>query len=317
MSENSKAQLGPAFSIVIPSYNSDETLIELARRTDAVFKKVLCESYELIIVDDGSSNTETWRVCELIASQFNAIALRLTRNYGKAGAILCGLNHASGQWVITIDDDLQQIPEDIPALAKMRSHDVVVGCIVEKKHGRFIRLTSKIKSYFDRLILGVPHTMSPMKLIRSEVVTAMLEAHSSRPFIPAMLSDVTSDFVSVPITHSPSRLKESRYSMLKRLSQFSNLVIGNSTLLLRVIGMIGAATSISGFVFAIYTIVRALVGIDILSGWASLIVINLTFGGLILIALGINGEYLLRTLENTSNKPAYRVQRISSRKQRE
>ena len=126
----------------------------------------------------------------------------------------------------------------------------------------------------------------------------------------ALMSGVTRDFVSVPITHHASRCKKSRYSLMRRFSQFSNLLIGNSSLLLRVLGSIGALSALSGFAYTFYTIARVFLGQPIQAGWPSLIVVNLFFGGLILIALSINGEYLLRILENSSSKPAFEVRTV-------
>jgi len=268
------------------------------------------ESYEIIIIDDGSLNRATWPTIQQLTQRPHVNGIRLTRNYGKPGAVVCGLSHARGRWVVTIDDDLQQLPEDIPALAQQRSHDVVVGAIAAKRHSLSVRWSSRAKRWFDRVSLGVPCPLSPLKLITAEVVQGMLDTATSRPFIPALLCGVTTDIVSVPIRHEHSRMRASRYSFLKRLSQFSNLLIGNSSLLLRVIGAIGTLAALSGFLFALYTVFRVILGAEVLPGWASLIVINLTFGGLILIALGINGEYLIRILEHSSKRPAYRVRTI-------
>ena len=298
---------GPEFSVIIPAYNSAASLVELCERLERVFSEVMQESYELVIVNDGSSNPATWATIEHIAQRPHVVAINLMRNYGKPGAVICGIAHAAGRWIVTIDDDLQQLPEDIPKLAALRSHDVVVGEIGSKQHSWWIRCSSSIKARFDRVILGVPCPMSPLKLITAQVAQGMLEVSTPRPFIPALLCSVTTDIVSTPIRHQPSKLESSRYSLFKRLSQFSNLLIGNSSLLLRGIGIIGATAAFAGFIFALYTVVRILLGDEIVPGWASLIVINLTFGGLILIALGINGEYLLRILEHSSSRPAYRV----------
>ncbi len=305
----------PTYSVVIPAYNSSSSLVELADRLHRVFTETIQENYEILFVDDGSSNPATWKKLEELAQRPFITSIRLMRNYGKPGAILCGLSHASGQWIITIDDDLQQLPEDIPLLVKFRAHDVVVGAIQKKKHSLLVQLSSKFKAKFDRLILNVPCPMSPLKLINVSVVNSMLAISTPRPFIPALISSVTTDFVSVPISHEESRLKKSRYSFSRRIGQFSNLLIGNSTLLLRAIGIIGTCTALMGFIFAFYVIIRALLGEQVLPGWSSLIVINLVFGGLLLIALGINGEYLFRILENSSSKPAYQVRTIHSIKE--
>ena len=310
MPDHADRVAGPDFSVIIPAYNSSDTLVELCDRLERVFSDVMQESYELVIVNDGSSNPATWATIEGIARRPHVVAINLMRNYGKPGAVMCGIAHAAGRWLVTIDDDLQQLPEDIPKLAALRSHDVVVGQIGAKQHSWWVRCSSSIKARFDRIILGVPCAMSPLKLISAEVAQGMQQISTPRPFIPALLCSVTKDIASVPIRHKASQVAGSRYNLLKRFSQFSNLLIGNSSLLLRGIGIIGATAAFAGFIFALYTVVRILLGEEIVPGWASLIVINLTFGGLILIALGINGEYLLRILEQSSNRPAYRVRKL-------
>lgn len=301
----------PTVSVVVPAFNSSSTLIELGGRIETVFNNTLQEPYELIIIDDGSINPETWSTCLSLANNRHVVAVRLMRNYGKAAAILCGFKQAKGKWVLTIDDDLQQRPEDIPLLYEERAHDVVIGHFNRRRHSLFIRISSRIKMAFDKLILQVPVAMSPMKLIRREVVLAILEDSHSRPFIPAILCNVTKDFVSVPVTHEAGGIQESRFNFKKRIYQFSDLIIGNSSFLLRAVGAFGVVAATGGFLFAVYTIFRVMAGQDIPAGWASLIVINLTFSGLILIALGLNGEYLLRTLESTHKKSPYKIKCIA------
>lgn len=312
MSDRDQKREPVVYSIVIPAFNSAATLQELVRRFECLFEEHIDARYEIIIVDDGSTDPSTWNTLKSLAQKPAVSAIGLMRNYGKPGAIICGLGYAKGQWVLTIDDDLQQQPEDLLKLIRCKDHDVVVGVLVDKRHSFGVRQTSKLKSVFDRWILKVPCPMSPLKLIKAEVVKGMLAVSTPRPFIPALISSVTQDIVPVPITHSISQVGGSRYSYWRRLSQFSNLILGNSSVLLRAIGAIGAIASASGFVFALYTLLRVLLGQAILPGWASLVIINLVFGGLILIALGINGEYLLRILENSSNKPAFLIRRLET-----
>ena len=310
MSDSDEKRKHIVYSIVIPAFNSSKTLQELVRRFECLFENHINEEYEIIFVDDGSTNPLTWETLKSLAQKPAVSAISLMRNYGKPGAIVCGLGHARGQWVLTIDDDLQQQPEDLVKLIDYRDHDVVVGVFGDKRHSFGVRQTSKLKSVFDRWILKVPCPMSPLKLIRAEVVQGMVAISTPRPFIPALISSVTQDIVPVPITHCVSQVGGSRYSYWRRFSQFSNLILGNSSVLLRGIGAIGAITAFSGFLFALYTLLRVAFGHAILPGWASLVIINLVFGGLILIALGINGEYLLRILENSSRKPAFLIRRL-------
>jgi hypothetical protein len=161
------------------------------------------------------------------------------------------------------------------------------------------------------MILRLPCKMSPLKLFKADVAKGMLEVHTPYPFVPALMACVTSDFVPVTVEHSGSRHGKSRYTLGRRFAQFSNLLINNSSLVLRWFGALGITLALAGFAFAISVIFRYFRGTPILPGWASLVVINLVFGGLILIALSIIGEYLLRILEGSSRKPAYLVREIA------
>lgn len=302
----------PEYSVVVPVFQSHDSVRELVERVRAVFHRDIGASFEIVLVDDGSPSPTTWRICEDLASQYSEVlAIRLMRNFGKAPAVLCGLAHSSGQWIVTIDDDLQQKPEDIPALIRHREHDVVVAEFGRKRHGLPVRLASWVKSRFDRAVLGVPCKMSPLKLIKAEVATGMLAIRTAHPFIPALLAHVTSDFHAVPVGHAVSRHGGSRYTWATRFRQFSNLLISNSSLLLRMVGMLGTACAAGGFIFAATVVVRKLVGgAPILPGWASLVVINLVFGGVTLIALAIVGEYLIRIVHGVSHRPTFFIRSV-------
>ena len=142
----------PRYSVVVPVYNSGRSVIELVERFRKVFEETLRVRYEIILVDDGSEMSSTWPILEkLVQENPNVVAIRLTRNFGKAGAVLCGLRHMRGRWVATIDDDLQQWPEDFPELVKYEDHDVVVAQFIVRKDRCSKKLTSWIKGRFDSL----------------------------------------------------------------------------------------------------------------------------------------------------------------------
>lgn len=296
------------YSVVVPVFESCSSVRELVERLKKVFEEALGATYEIVLVDDGSKSAETWKVVQDLASTHETVrGIRLSRNFGKPSAVLCGLGVAKGRWIITIDDDLQQRPEDIPTLVKYEDHDVVVANFAKRHHGRVTKFTSWVKSQFDQIILGLPCKMSPLKLFRAEIAQGMLQIGTPRPFIPALMAHVTADFFSVTVTHDRSHHGKSRYNVRRRFSQFSNLLIGNSNLLLRSFGILGASVAVLGFVYGAYVVVKKIIGPQPEPGWTTLVVINLVFGGLVLIAVGIIGEYLIRILESSGQKPAYIV----------
>lgn len=299
----------PTYSVVTPVYNAGPELAELVSRLARVFTDTLKASFEIILIDDGSTRAETRKVLEELAEQDDVSVLFLTRNFGKPGAVMCGLEESRGRWIITIDDDLQQRPEDIPALIEHRDHDLVTAVYRTKRHTWLQIATSRIKRQFDRWILGIDVPLSPLKLISRPVVDGMLQSASNRPFIPALIGEVTNDVVGVELTHEASVYGASRYSFLRRWKQFTNLLFGHSTLLLQAIAWIGFIVMCLSFVLAGVLIFRRLIGVPVAAGWSSIMVATLLIGGLNLGALGITGQYFIRILDIVSRKPAFLVRK--------
>jgi len=298
----------PVYSVVVPVFESGPSVERLVERTADLFERRLKVGYEIILVDDGSRNPRTWATLRALAKARRQVsALRLMRNYGKPAAVLCGLAQARGRWVVTLDDDLQQRPEDIAQLVKHQAHDVVVAIYPRKHHSLAVRLASAVKGRFDRHVLGLPCRMSPLKLIARPVVEEMLKVRAGRPYIPALLAHATSDFKPVELEHRASEAGASRYTFGRRLRQFSNLIISNSGFLLRATGIFGALVLTVGVGLAGYLLTLWLAGAAALSGWQAVIAVNLVLGGAGLLGLGFMGEYLIRIVELASDKPPYAI----------
>lgn len=303
----------PTYSVVIPVYNSGPALADLVERIVTVFNDDLGDTVEIILVDDASPNGQTRAlVCDL-AARAEVVGIRLMRNYGKHGAVMCGLAHSRGEWVVTIDDDGQQRPEDIPALVAMSDHDVVIATHGRKQHSLTQRATSRIKQQFDRWVLGYDFPLSPLKLLHRRVVDGMLEFAGNRLFVPALIRDITDDVVPVAVEHQTSSYAASRYTFAKRWRQFLNLVIGNSAFFMHVFLLVGLTVMLLSLLLATVVLIRALLGIPNAAGWSSLMIAILLLGGLNLGAMGVVGQYYLRILDTTSRKPAYRVRDIVGR----
>lgn len=298
------------FSIVIPVFNSTDSLQELIERIDFVFKETIKEPYEIIMIDDGSFNPETWiRLTELSTHYDTLKAIQLTRNFGKAGAVLCGLSEASGKFICIMDDDLQHRPEDIPILLTKKAHDIVFGNFTEKKHSFWVRLSSEVKGYFDRIILNRPSNfkISPFCILKAEIAKALLKIKTPHPFIPAMMFYVTKDVVAVNVVHSERKYGISGFTIKKRFKQFSRLLINNSSLLLQVVSAIGILIAFFSALYSIVLIYRKLYYSIQVSGWTSLMVTILVTSGLILFSIGIVGEYLIRIINGVEQRPPFLV----------
>lgn len=299
----------PEYSVVIPVFNTEKSLVELAQRIDVVFTTQVKSAYEIIFVDDGSANPNTWKTLSMLSAQSSLIhAIRLTRNFGQHAATLCGLRISRGNYVITLDDDLQILPEDIPAMVEMRHHDIVVGQFLHKSHSFSKRLFSRIKGYFDRIILGKPKhiQLSPLKLMNRITVDGMIQlSNTPYPFLAAMMFYITRDVVGVEAHHAKRMEGKTGYGFFKMFRMFTNLLINNSSLLLKVIGNAGLLISFLSFALALYFSYRKLfLSINVV-GWTSVIVTVLFIGGLLLFSIGIIGEYLIRIIQGVDRKPTY------------
>jgi len=297
-------------SVVIPTYDSPD-LEALTSRIEAAFAGRV-EELEIVLVDDASPNPETWRTIERIARERPGVrAVQLSRNFGQHAATLCGLREARGDVVITIDDDLQHDPADIPLLLAAAEHDIVIGQLVENRHPLPRRIASAGKGWFDRIILGKPRhiRLSSFRLLSRTVVDGMLAVRTPHPFVPALMFHVSNDIVAVPVTHSRRAAGRSGYTLRKLFRLFSELVINNSSILLRFSAIIGMSFSVVSFALAIFAIYRKLAHGVAMQGWTSLFAALLLIGGLLLFSVGVTGEYLIRIIESSEGRPMYYLRR--------
>lgn len=303
-------QKNPSISIIIPVYNSDQSLRELSERIYNVFTNVCKESFEIIFVDDCSSNVTTWNTLQDLARTHSFVhAIQFGRNFGQAAAILSGMEHSNGDWIITMDDDLQHRPEDIPLLLEKRHHDVVIGHFRKKECSAFKKISSDIKGCFDVLLLKKPRSLvaSPFRLIKKRVTSEILKIKTSRPFPLAMLLSVTSDIVNVDVPHEIRKYGRSNYNFRKSLSLFSNMLFNNSSFMLRCMSVFGISLSVFSIVIGIFFILKRVFSNQIVPGWTSLIVVTLISTGAIIFCLGILGEYVARLLATAENQATWSI----------
>ena len=299
-------------SVVVPVYNSPAPEL-LAERLENVLGATGYD-YEIIFVDDGSPDPKVWpRIEKLARDRDHVRVVQLSRNFGQQAATLCGLREARGSIVITMDDDLQHDPADIPLLLAHADRDIVIGQLAAKQHHLARRAASRIKNVFDRVVIGTPKglQLSSFRLLSRTVVDGVLSMRTARPFLPALMFHVSKDAVGVPVAHSRRVAGRSGYTIASLLGVFSNLVISNSSILLRAGAYAGFSFAVLSFALAGLVIYRKLAHGIAVQGWTSLFAAVLLIGGLLLIGLGIIGEYLIRIIESGEAKPAYIVRRRS------
>ena len=303
----------PKFSVVIPVYNSEDSLVEITERLMGVFNETIQAPFEIIFIDDASPNPNTWKTLEKLTQGYpNIIAIQLQRNFGRVNAVLCGLDRVSGDHVVIMDDDLQHAPENIPLMAAEKEHDVVMAAFQGKKHSLQQKFTSTIKKWFDEIALGKPHHVynSSFVLLKSDVVKKMCQINTANPIISALIYTVTRDAVNVPVKHFDRKYGRSSFNLSKRWQLFTNLLINNSDLPLKALRTGGLTIFILNLLLSVYYLFRRLLYQITMPGFTTLVIVNLMMGGLILLSLGIIGEYLFRIMVNVERKPAYIVRTI-------
>lgn len=299
-------------SIVVPVYNGEKTIEKLSKGIDAVFKKALPEDqYEIIFVHDRGPDG-SWKVIENLAHQNPKCisGYQLSRNFGQQAATLCGMSKSKGDYVITMDEDLQHSPEDIPVLLEQKNCDIVIGKFRERKESFLNKWTGLIKNRFDEIVFKKKRDLrlSSFRLIKGSVCKQMVDLSTSPfPYIPTLMFEVTEDIENISVEHSLRDSGETGYSFRKRLKLFSNLLINNSSFLLKSLAKLGLLILFFAFLLSSYYLGRYFFLSRATPGWTSLIIVSLFFGGMNLCVLGVIGEYLSRIIKIVEKKPVYLI----------
>lgn len=298
------------YSVIVPVFGSEKIIPELNSRLFSVMSSLNAD-YEIVYVDDcGPGNA--WDELQNLARQDTRVtAIQLMRNSGQSSATLCGMAHAQGEIVITIDDDLQNPPEEIPKLldALAPEIDLVMGVPLMKQHNWFRRLGSQAIHTVNAYMLNRDKDLrfTSFRAIRRPVVNAVLNMRTLNPALGMLFSSVTSRIVNTTVLHSPRHGGRSGYTLSKLLSMTMSNLIGYSMLPLRILGVIGGIGVLSSIVLAAALLVRYLTGEIEVPGWTTTTLLLLFLSGFNFFAFSILGEYLIRILQRVNYMPQYFV----------
>ena len=301
----------PNYSVVIPVYRSQDTLVELAQRLATMFQSQN-QSFELIFVDDcGGDNS--WQVLQTLLADYPLILVRLSKNSGQHNATLCGMAHSQGQFLLTIDDDLQCPPEEVPKLIQSLEQtqaELVYGVYGQnKKHHAFRNFGSYwIKQVYQIAFQAKPDGSS-FRLMRRSLVQKLLLHTQPFVFLDGLIHWHTASIVYCPVEHRDRSQGRSTYTLSKLLALTMNLIFNFTVLPLRFVTYLGLITALLSFCFGFYFIINKLLH-DVPLGYTSVIVSLFFSTGLILISLGIMGEYLSRIFMLQNHKPQYSVAEV-------
>jgi glycosyltransferase involved in cell wall biosynthesis len=297
----------PELSVVVPVYMNRGGLEEFFKRVRPALESVT-RAWELIMVDDGSTDGSYQVLQKLRSKDARVKLIQFGHNHGQHHAVLCGLQHSRGRVVITLDDDLQNPPEEIPRFvaAVREGHHIVIGRISDgKKHSGFRNLGSRTIQGLSSMILGKPKHLafSSYRALSREAVDAISAYKGVHPYLPALILSAvpTASIVNIDVRHDPRHHGRSTYTLGKLVKLASYLLINHSFIPLRMMIYWGIMVSLGSLAFAVYVILRELLGHHTgVLGWPSLAVLISFFSGNILLALGVLGEYIGRLVQESS-----------------
>ncbi len=297
-------------SVVVPVYNSASSLPELAEKLGQTLPTI-AGHYELILVNDGSRDN-SWAVVSELAAKYEWVhGIDLMRNYGQHNALLAGIRAAQYPVTITMDDDLQHPPDQIPLLmAKLaEGYDVAYGTPLHQQHGFWRDISSSLTKFIMRTTTGlkVASEGSPFRAFRTNLRDAFAGYASPSVAIDVLLTWGTTRLGSVKVRHDPRKRGQSNYNFIKLLILAIDMTTGFSTWPLRVASLIGFAVTILAFLLFLFMLGEYLVTRGPLSLYRYIMAVMGMFAGAQLFALGIIGEYLARMHLRTMARPSYTI----------
>lgn len=300
--------------MAIPCYRSAAILPGLVDRITKTVAEHGC-ACQIILVDDSPLDTDTFpviaRICE---ENGNVTGIRLSRNFGQQAAKMAALPYVKGDVLVFMDDDGQHPPEEMFKLidALDEGHDVVYARFAHKRHSLFKRVTSRLRTRLAEVLGSQPKGLSTTAYLAMNrvCVDALLRYESPFPIMSPYIFLVTTNIANVDIDHQARLSGKSGYTLHKLFSLWLSSFTNFSIAPLRLASAFGALTALAGFVYMVVTIIRRLAFGTSAPGYASLMVVLLFLSGVIMITLGLIGEYLGRVYMTVSNKPQYIIRKV-------
>ena len=303
------------YSIVVPVYNSEHTLEELYNRIKTVFENTLHEDFELILVDD-SSRDKSFSVMEKLHHMDSRVKIiQLAKNFGQHPALLCGFSHVSGDFVITLDDDLQHPPEEIPKMVHAMNErddvDVIIAKYEGRKHNLIRRLGTRLSVYATSKMLNKDPNLeiTSFRLMRRFIVDAILNTNTHLPQIGNLLVQTSNRIINVSVSHDARKFGKSGYTFRRLVHDLIYDITTHSAFPLIIVRNIGIISFIISICLGIVYLFRYFAfGVSV-EGWTTLVLLTLAYNGLILLGIGILGQYLMHVLDESKKMPNYVIRK--------
>ena len=308
-------------SFVIPCYRSEHTIEAVVTEIMDTMKGLAAYDYDIFLVNDCSPDN-TFAVIRQICEKYNNVTgISLAKNFGQHAALMAGLRKSDGDIVVCLDDDGQTPADEVGSLidAIEQGSDVVYASYDSKQHSAFRNFGSHINDIMTRVMLGKPKELQLTSYFAAKrfVVDSMLQYEHSYPYVIGLVLRATKNITNVPVKHRKREVGNSGYTMRKLLSLWFNGFTAFSIFPLRIATAAGVFFAVAGFLYGIYTVIKRLVNPAVPMGFSSLMAAVVFFGGMLMIMLGLIGEYIGRIYICINRSPQYVIREQTGAKEGE
>lgn len=296
-------------SFVIPCYRSSQTIGGVVEEIDTAMKGLAGYKYEIVLVNDASPDDTFEVIRTLCAGRRDICGVNLAKNFGQHAALMAGFRHAQGDLVVCLDDDGQTPAGEVGKLLDKleEGYDVVYAKYAHKQHSLFRNFGSRINDRMTRIMLGKPKELyiSSYFVMKKFVAEELIRYENPFPYVIGLVLRTTKKIANVEVTHREREIGTSGYTLGKLLGLWFNGFTAFSIKPLRIATVIGVASACGGFLYGIYTIVKKFVNPAVPVGFSAMMAALVFFCGLILMMLGMIGEYIGRIYISMNNSPQY------------
>lgn len=296
-------------SFIIPCYRSEHTLPHVVAEIDEKMKKLKQYEYDIFLVNDCSPDNTFGVIRKLCEDRQDVKGISFARNFGQHAALMAGLRHSDGEYVVCLDDDGQTPADEVDKLLDKleEGYDAVYAKYEHKQHSAFRNMGSKVNELMTRMMLDKPADLyiSSYFAVRRFVVEDMIRYENSFPYVIGLVLRATKNITNVVVNHREREEGSSGYTLKKLLNLWFNGFTAFSVKPLRIATVIGGGAAGIGFLYGIYTIIKRLVNPNVPMGFSSTMSAIVFFGGMIMVMLGLIGEYIGRIYISLNNSPQY------------
>ncbi len=296
-------------SFVVPCYRSEHTLPKVVAEIEEKMKDLDGYEYDIFLINDCSPDDTMGTIRKLCEEHSEIRGIGFTKNFGQHSALMAGLRYADGDYVVCLDDDGQTPADEVDKLLDKleEGYDAVYARYEHKKHSAFRNMGSRVNDLMARTMLGKPAELyiSSYFAVKRFVVDDMVRYENSYPYVIGLVLRATRNIANVTVSHREREEGSSGYTFGKLLGLWFNGFTAFSVKPLRLATALGAFSAVLGFLYGVYTIVKRLVRPDVPLGFSSTMAALVFFGGMIMLMLGLIGEYIGRIYISLNNSPQY------------